>query len=118
LTYIVIDPILFQEPYKQIGTYTIIETRKHLLSKNIVFDNYGTVYIVNDYKFLKTNFFVLLINGKVVYVNIINFLIAETGIRIIKDTFKNQDLKFLNINFVKGFYVNIIIKTRLHNLKI
>jgi hypothetical protein len=93
-------------------------TRKHLLSENITFDNYGTTHIVNDRKFLKTNSFILLIGRKVVYASITNFPIAETRVKIIKDTFRNQDLKLLDITFVKGFYVNIIIKARLRNLKV
>jgi hypothetical protein len=80
-----------------------------------LFNNYNTIYLVNNKKRLDKSSFVKLLIELVVEVKTFILLIIRRGTRTFKGLFNKRDNKRVNlvlrdIVIVKGFYINIVLE--------
>ena len=92
---------------------------RHLLSLSTLFDNYRSVYLVNDADKLEPDSFILAALNEVVEVRSSALLILGHSRRMLRDMLKHPksgktiDLELENVVLVEGFYINIILEALL-----
>jgi hypothetical protein len=80
-----------------------------------LFNNYNTIYLVNNKERLNKGSFVKLLIELVVEVRTFILLITRRGTRTFKGLFNKRDGKRVNlvlrdVVIIKGFYINIVSK--------
>jgi hypothetical protein len=88
---------------------------KYLLLESTLFNNYDTIYLVNNKERLNKGSFVKLLIELVVKVKTFILLIIRHDTRTFKGLFnkrdrKRVDLVLRNVAVVKGFYINIVLE--------
>jgi hypothetical protein len=96
-----------------IRIYATLDFLKHLLLESTLFNNYSTIYLVNNKERLNKGSFVKLLIELVVEVGTFILLITRRGTYTFKGLFNKRDSKRVNlvlrdVVIVKGFYINII----------
>jgi hypothetical protein len=98
-----------------IRIYTTLDFLKHLLLKSTLFNNYNTIYLVNNKKQLDKGSFIKLLIELVVEARTFILLITRHSTYTFKRLFNKRDKKRVNlvlydIVIIKGFYINIILE--------
>ena len=98
-----------------IRIYTTLNFLKHLLLKSTLFNNYNTIYLVNNKKRLNKGSFVKSLVELVIKVKTFILLIIRHDTRTFKGLFNKRDRKRVdlilrNVIIIKGFYINIVLK--------
>jgi hypothetical protein len=80
-----------------------------------LFNNYNTIYLVNNKEWLDKGSFVKLLVKLVIKVKTSMLLIIKHGTRTFKGLFNKRDGKRVNLILrdvvvVKGFYINIVLE--------
>jgi hypothetical protein len=101
-----------------IRIYTILDFLKYLLLESILFDNYNTIYLVNNKERLNKGSFIKSLVELVIKAKTSILLIIRHGTYTFKRLFNKRDRKRVNlvlrdVVIVKGFYINIILKALL-----
>jgi hypothetical protein len=83
-----------------------------------LFDNYNTIYLVNNKKRLDKSSFVKLLIKLIVEAKTSILLITRHGTRTFKGLFNKRNSKRVNlvlrdVAIVKGFYINIVLEALL-----
>jgi hypothetical protein len=91
----------------------MLDFSKHLLLESTLFDNYNTIYLVNNKERLDKGSFIKLLVELVVKARTFMLLITRHGTRTFKGLFNKRDGKRVNLVLrdvvvVKGFYINIV----------
>jgi hypothetical protein len=98
-----------------IRIYATLDFSKHLLLKSTLFNNYNTIYLVNNKERLNKGSFVKLLVELVIKARTFILLITRRGTRTFKGLFNKRDSKrvnlvLCNVVIVKGFYINIVLE--------
>ena len=101
-----------------IEIYAILDFSKHLLLESTLFDNYSTIYLVNNKERLDKGNFVKLPVELVIKARTFILLITRHGTYIFNGLFNKRDSKRVNlvlrdVAVVKGFYINIVLEALL-----
>ena len=97
---------------------------KHPLLASTLLNNYKAIYLINNKDLLKPGSFIKASYNKCIKAGSSSFLILRRGIKVIKKTlngtssFSLANLVLNNIIVIKGFYINIILKARLHKARV
>jgi len=102
----------------------MLDFAKYPLSASTLLDNYKAIHLINNKDLLKPGLFVKASYNKYIEAGSSSFPILGRGTRVIKKTlnstssFSSANLVLNNIIVIKGFYINIILKARLHKARV
>jgi hypothetical protein len=96
---------------------------RYLLSNSTLFNNYRVVYLVNNKVLLKLGLFSKL-NKRTIKAGTSSIPIISHNTQVIKNVFNNinslviKDLVLKQVIIIKGFYINIVSKAYLRDIKV
>jgi hypothetical protein len=96
---------------------------RHLLSNLTLFNNYKAIYLVNNKALLEPGLFSKS-NRRIIEAGTSSILIISHSTQVIKNVFNNinspaiKDLILKQVAVIKGFYINIVFKARLRNIRV
>ena len=102
----------------------MLDFTRYPLSASTLLNNYKAIYLINNKDLLKPGLFVKASYNKYIEAGSSSLLILKRSIKVIKKTlngtssFSLANLVLNNIIVIKGFYINIILKARLHKARV
>jgi len=97
---------------------------KYPLLASTLLNNYKAIYLVNNKDLLELRLFIKAFYNKYIKARSLSLLILKYSTKVIKRALNSTsglsliNLVLNNIIVIKGFYINIILKARLHKVKV